>query len=100
MTSPRPGARPRKRTRGSTLTWITNRAIARQLRERDCSVVGVFADIATDRTADAAVRFRAAERLAVLLFGPAAGTGRAEPPPQGPDVAAIIERAWAREPTR
>lgn len=90
-----PGTRPDKRTKRrkplsyTPLTWVTNRSIARQLKAADCSVVGVFADIARDRTVNAAVRLRAAKLLALLLFGPRAGESI---PQEQLDLSAIIAR--------
>ncbi len=70
-----PGTHPKRGTRRkplsyTPLTWITNRSIARQLKELDCSVVAIFADIARDPAVTTSVRFRAAKLLALLLFGP------------------------------
>lgn len=87
----------RKRARGPRLTWITNRTVARHLKEADCNLVAVFADLATDKKVDAALRYRAADRLASLLFGPK-GADRNDPAPAAPavDVGAIIAQSWQK----
>jgi hypothetical protein len=74
---------------------MTNRMVARQLRDANCSIVGVLADIAGDRKIDPAIRFRAADRIAGMLFAPQApdrAGGRAPV-----DVGGIISRTWQRD---
>ncbi len=92
-TAPSPRrARRKARNEGPRLAWITNRSVARQLKLLDCSVVALFVDIARDRKIDAAVRFRAAERLAALLFGPRMTDRDESAPPV--DLSAVIARTW------
>jgi hypothetical protein len=86
------GVRRKKRQPvARSLVWFTSRSVARQLAKLDCSLVGIFADIATDKKIDPAIRFRAAERLAMLLYGARPNDRPAAPPL---DVSAIIARAW------
>lgn len=89
---PQPRRRRKSPSEGPRLTWITNRSVARQLKLLDCSVVALFVDIARDRSVEAAVRFRAAERLAALLFGPRMTDRDTDAPPV--DLSAIIAHTW------
>lgn len=80
---------------GAPLLWMTNRMVARQLRDANCSIVAVLADIASDRKIDPAIRFRAADRIASMLFSPQVperAGGRAPV-----DVGGIISRTWQRD---
>jgi hypothetical protein len=80
---------------GPPLIWITNKTIARQLKNANCSIVAVLADIARDKKVDAALRFRAADRIASLLFMP--HEGEREVTDGTADVAGIISNNWRRD---
>jgi hypothetical protein len=71
---------------------MTNRMVARQLRDANCSIVAVLADIASDRKIDPSIRFRAADRIASMLFSPQAPERAGGRTPV--DVGGIISRTW------
>lgn len=99
MPPPRTGkwrrARMPRNPGGPPLIWITNKTIARQLKNANCSIVAVLADIARDKKVDAALRFRAADRIASLLFMP--HEGEREVTDGTADVAGIISNNWRRD---
>lgn len=87
-------------------TWVPHSGIRTQLKQHDCSVVGLLAEIAKDKAVEPALRLRAIERLATLQYLPGIPSQRLEEAAaeqamedeDEEDVAEIIAASWKKEP--